>query len=215
MKVDLKNQNFGNIRVENTNLYGGNFAKCNLSNTQFKNVNINGINLNGAKLFGFIWQQLRINDLYQLDGHTRGVLSVCFSPDGNTLASGSVDKSIGLWDVKTGQQKAKLDGHTHYVYSVCFSLDGNFLASEQEIHSSNIFIEKFLKMQNIPFLMQSSFRFLFLDQISYLFMAYPKQNILSLRSSCPQGTVYQLLILNTIINIKRKHFEKVYLKYNR
>ncbi|CAD8132652.1 unnamed protein product [Paramecium pentaurelia] len=55
--------------------------------------------------------------------------SVCFSLDGNTLASGSVDKSIRLWDVKTGQQKAKLNGHDDGVWSVCFSPDGNTLAS--------------------------------------------------------------------------------------
>ncbi|CAD8177574.1 unnamed protein product [Paramecium pentaurelia] len=88
--------------------------------------NVNGINLNGAQLFGCNWQDLKINDLYQLDGHSN---DVCFSSDGNTLASGSDDKSIRLWDVKTGQQKAKLDGHEHYVMSVCFSPDGNTLAS--------------------------------------------------------------------------------------
>ncbi|CAD8048611.1 unnamed protein product [Paramecium primaurelia] len=37
-------------------------------------------------------------------GHTSYVMSVYFSPDGNTLASGSYDKSIRLWDVKTGQE---------------------------------------------------------------------------------------------------------------
>ncbi|CAD8193977.1 unnamed protein product [Paramecium octaurelia] len=39
--------------------------------------------------------------------------------------------SIRLWDVKTGQQKAKLDGHSSYVlvYSVNFSPNGNTLAS--------------------------------------------------------------------------------------
>ena len=31
-------------------------------------------------------------------------MSVCFSPDGNTLASGSWDNSIRLWDVKTGKE---------------------------------------------------------------------------------------------------------------
>ncbi|CAD8130344.1 unnamed protein product [Paramecium sonneborni] len=55
--------------------------------------------------------------------------SVCFSPDGTTLASGGGDQSIRLWDVKTGQQKAKLDGHSDYVRSVCFSPDGTTLAS--------------------------------------------------------------------------------------
>ncbi|CAD8176766.1 unnamed protein product [Paramecium pentaurelia] len=65
----------------------------------------------------------------QIDGHIHIVFQVCFSPDGNTLASGSSDKSIRLWNVKTGQQKAQIDGHTSEVLSVCFSPDGNTLAS--------------------------------------------------------------------------------------
>ncbi|CAD8130900.1 unnamed protein product [Paramecium sonneborni] len=36
--------------------------------------------------------------------YLRCILSL-FSPDGNTLASGSLDKSIRIWDVKKGQQK--------------------------------------------------------------------------------------------------------------
>ena len=37
-----------------------------------------------------------------LSGHTKSVLSVCFSPDGRTLATGSHDKSLKLWNVANG-----------------------------------------------------------------------------------------------------------------
>lgn len=68
----------------------------------------------------------------KLNGHISTVKSVCFSPNGIVLASGSFDQSIRLWDVKTGQEKAKLEGHTNYVYSICFSPDGNTLISGSE-----------------------------------------------------------------------------------
>jgi len=39
-----------------------------------------------------------------LKGHTHWVASVAFSPDGRTLASGSWDQTIKLWDVAPGKQ---------------------------------------------------------------------------------------------------------------
>ncbi|CAD8136770.1 unnamed protein product [Paramecium octaurelia] len=70
-----------------------------------------------------------------LEGHTKKVMSINFSPDGTILASsggsenGGGDYTIHLWDVKTGQQKAKLDGHSSSVMSVNFSPDGTTVAS--------------------------------------------------------------------------------------
>ena len=46
-----------------------------------------------------------------LKGHTLGAWSVAYSPDGKTLASGSEDGTIKLWDVQTGKERAiLLDG---------------------------------------------------------------------------------------------------------
>ena len=63
-----------------------------------------------------------------LEGHADGVRSVSFSPDG-TLASGSVDQTVRLWDVAARQNIATLEGHRRWVESVSFSPDGGTLAS--------------------------------------------------------------------------------------
>jgi len=57
------------------------------------------------------------------------VRSVSWSPDGQTLASGSYDHSIKLWDAGTGKEKATLAGHSGWVLGVSWSPDGQTLAS--------------------------------------------------------------------------------------
>ncbi len=49
-----------------------------------------------------------------------------------TLASGSEDETIKLWNVDTGKEIKTLNGHDFAVYSVSFSPDGKTLASGSE-----------------------------------------------------------------------------------
>jgi WD40 repeat protein len=61
-----------------------------------------------------------------------GVWAIAFSVKGSTLASGSGDSNVRLWDVATGECLKTLQGHTKGVRSVAFSPDGRTLASGSE-----------------------------------------------------------------------------------
>ncbi len=71
----------------------------------------------------------KIHERNRLEGHDSPLWSICFSPDGCFLASGSEDQTIKLWKVATGQEVMTLHGHSGIVRSVAFNPDGKILAS--------------------------------------------------------------------------------------
>ncbi|KAG1138649.1 hypothetical protein G6F38_010403 [Rhizopus arrhizus] len=57
------------------------------------------------------------------------IRSVCFSPDGNYLATGAEDKQIRIWDIASKRIRNILSGHHQDIYSLDFSRDGRLIAS--------------------------------------------------------------------------------------
>jgi glucose repression regulatory protein TUP1 len=75
-------------------------------------------------------------------GHTDSVYSVAFSPDGRHLVSGSLDKTIKMWELnnagfynransqpKTGKCIKTFTGHKDFVLSVALTPDGQWVMS--------------------------------------------------------------------------------------
>jgi WD40 repeat protein len=87
-----------------------------------------------------LWNPNTGEPIKTLIGHTSVVNSVAFSPNGNTIASGSghwmgyegtysAGEEIRLWNVDTGELLKTLTGHKNVVSSVAFSPDGNLIVS--------------------------------------------------------------------------------------
>jgi len=65
----------------------------------------------------------------RMTGHQQLVNDVKFSPDSRMIASASFDKSIKLWDGRTGVFITTLRGHVQRVHQIAWSADSRLLVS--------------------------------------------------------------------------------------
>src|SRR5207237_710633 len=64
-----------------------------------------------------------------LQGHRGFVTSCAVSPQGDWLVSASHDKTLKLWDSRTGAELRTLQGHTDMVTACAVSPDGTWFIS--------------------------------------------------------------------------------------
>ena len=129
--INLHQVNFANCNFANSSLtqnFGGVHAIAFSPNGEFFAV---GDSIGGIRLF-------RLEDrqpyLY-IEGHGKDLLVVtdlAFSPDGQMLASSSIDSTVKIWDTDTGECLKTYRGEQQWIWSVAFSPDGQIVASGGE-----------------------------------------------------------------------------------
>ncbi|CAL7938669.1 unnamed protein product [Xylocopa violacea] len=85
-----------------------------------------------------VWEQ-KNNSLqlkHRLTGHSFGVVSVAVSSDGSKCASSSLDSSLKLWDIETGEKISSIEVGPVDIWTVVFSPDDKFIVSGS--HSGKI-----------------------------------------------------------------------------
>lgn len=73
-----------------------------------------------------------------LRAHSGDVTHVCWSPDGQRLASASVDNLVIIWNVRAGCAQVRLEGHTGFVKGVAWDPVGKYVASQSDDRSVRV-----------------------------------------------------------------------------
>ncbi len=92
--------------------------------------------LAGAASTGHAEEQPRASpplDIVRVVGHTEAITALAFSPDGKTLATGSDDYTVKLWNVATGLMLRTIEGPPCGILAVTFSANGKDVLSVSQL----------------------------------------------------------------------------------
>ena len=78
---------------------------------------------------GTTWWVLSPHPLYTYRGHSDGVNSIAWSPDGKRIASGGRDTTVQVWNAADGGNVFTYRGHSNRVWTLAWSPDGTRIAS--------------------------------------------------------------------------------------
>ncbi len=90
--------------------------------------------------------------MVELTGHRKTLTDIVFAPNGRWVATASLDRSIRLWDVRTGKQLARfLAGHRDWIRTVAFHPSGTQLCSGGDDGALRLWdLQKGRRLQRIP-----------------------------------------------------------------
>src|SRR5262249_47569579 len=79
-----------------------------------------------------VWDLATGGEILALKGHTEGIISVAFSPDGRRLITWSHDRTIRVWDATAVPERRTIEVNRGFLFGltgIAYSPDGRRLAT--------------------------------------------------------------------------------------
>ena len=128
-QADLREACLHQVNLTNSDLDKSNFAQV-MGNILAIVYSPNGDLLATTDDHGqiYLWKTPNIIKQRAWDCHEGWIRTVAFNPEQTLVATGG-DRTVKIWDVKTGDLVQTLQHHQDWVRSICFLLEGRILAS--------------------------------------------------------------------------------------
>ncbi|ETO15385.1 WD-40 repeat-containing protein [Reticulomyxa filosa] len=136
--INMHYKDWNNIKIpyailDRAFLEGTNFTNANLDNVSFIQACLNNTNFTNTSM-----NNIYFGEYAYLEGHSKSVDTIKFSPDGTKIISCSYDQTIRIWDTITKKQLNILKGHSGFINTIQFSPDGNTILSSSDDKTARI-----------------------------------------------------------------------------
>ncbi|AYU76032.1 hypothetical protein, conserved [Leishmania donovani] len=91
-----------------------------------------GMQVSTTKALAYSNGELNVTETRSYSGHSLAVYCCCFSPKGDMFVTASRDRTIRLWNLRTGVSTVMKGGHNGFVLSCDYSPKGNRVASSSD-----------------------------------------------------------------------------------
>lgn len=113
----------------------GELSGANLCHLNFQSFSLNELRISRPGLTACLaGGKIRDENLFP-QGHSNGILSIAYSPNGRYIITGSKDKTAKVWDSLSHQCTLTLQGHFGPVFTANFSPDSNYIVTGSNDHS--------------------------------------------------------------------------------
>lgn len=85
-----------------------------------------------------LWDWRKANRTGELNDHCGWIISLVFAPDGKTLASGSWEGEVRIWDASTHKLIRTLAHKQHMIFGLAYSPDGSMLTAVDRDEVANV-----------------------------------------------------------------------------
>ncbi|CAG9568795.1 conserved hypothetical protein [Leishmania major strain Friedlin] len=100
--------------------------------TDTRQQSLGGVQVSTTKALAYSSGELNVSEIRSYSGHSLAVYCCCFSPRGDMFVTASRDRTVRLWNLRTGVSTMMKGGHNGFVLSCDYSPKGNRVASSSD-----------------------------------------------------------------------------------
>ena len=128
LHYNFSGMDLSGINIQNSEIVGGKFINTNFQDSNFRQVKLNPSVLPKAIINFKVLESIE-QGKSSFSGHSKPITCIKFSPEGHFLVTGSEDRTLRIWEARSGHTLVVLEGHSDIIFAIAISEDSSEIVS--------------------------------------------------------------------------------------